>query len=39
MITGLLAGAGLDDQWAARMDAAPGRCCVTLSRSAELSKK
>jgi predicted ArsR family transcriptional regulator len=31
MITGLLAGAGLDDQWTARMDAAPGRCCVTLS--------
>jgi len=32
MITGLLAGAGLDDEWAARMDAAPGRCCVTLSK-------
>lgn len=32
MITGLLAGAGLDDRWAARMDPAPGRCCVTLSK-------
>jgi predicted ArsR family transcriptional regulator len=32
MITGLLAGAGLDGEWAARMDAAPGRCCVTLSK-------
>ncbi|MCU7728161.1 transcriptional regulator [Actinoplanes sp. KI2] len=32
MITGLLAGAGLDDRWAARMDAAPGRCCVTVSK-------
>ena len=32
MITGLLAGAGLDGEWAARMDAAPGRCCVSLSK-------
>ena len=32
MITGLLAGAGLDDEWAAGMDAAPGRCCVALSK-------
>ena len=31
MVTGLLAGAALDGEWAARMDAAPGRCCVTLS--------
>ncbi|MFI5893981.1 helix-turn-helix transcriptional regulator [Actinoplanes sp. NPDC051513] len=32
MVTGLLAGARLDGEWAARMDAAPGRCCVTLSK-------
>jgi len=32
MIDGLLDGAGLDGEWAARMDAAPGRCCVTLSK-------
>jgi predicted ArsR family transcriptional regulator len=32
MVTGLLAGAGLDGAWAARMDAAPGRCCVTVSK-------
>ena len=32
MITGLLDGAGLDGEWAARMDAAPGRCCVTLTK-------
>jgi predicted ArsR family transcriptional regulator len=32
MITGLLAGAGLDETWAARMEAAPGRCCVALSK-------
>lgn len=31
MITGLLAGGGLDGEWTARMDPAPGRCCVTLS--------
>ena len=32
MITGLLDGAGLDGEWTARMDPAPGRCCVTLSK-------
>ena len=32
LITGLLAGSGRDQEWAARMDAAPGRCCVTLSK-------
>ncbi|WP_030435499.1 helix-turn-helix transcriptional regulator [Actinoplanes subtropicus] len=32
MVTGLLAGAGLDDEWEAGMDAAPGRCCVALSK-------
>ncbi|GIF10373.1 helix-turn-helix transcriptional regulator [Actinoplanes teichomyceticus] len=32
MVTGLLGGAGLDARWTARMDAAPGRCCVTLSK-------
>jgi predicted ArsR family transcriptional regulator len=31
MITGLLAGGGLDGEWAAQMDPAPERCCVTLS--------
>ena len=33
MVTGLLAGGGLDDEWTARMDPAPGRCCVTLSKT------
>ncbi|MEU4243553.1 transcriptional regulator [Actinoplanes sp. NPDC026619] len=33
MIDGLLAGAGLDSEWTARMDPAPGRCCVTLSKN------
>jgi predicted ArsR family transcriptional regulator len=33
MIDGLLTGAGLDGQWSARMDAAPGRCCVSLSKT------
>lgn len=33
MVTGLLTGAGLDGEWTARMDAAPGRCCVTLSKN------
>ncbi|WP_433306160.1 helix-turn-helix transcriptional regulator [Actinoplanes sp. CA-030573] len=33
MINGLLAGAGLDGEWTARMDAAPGRCCVTVSKT------
>ncbi|MFF5075738.1 helix-turn-helix transcriptional regulator [Actinoplanes sp. NPDC000266] len=32
MVDGLLTGAGLDGEWTARMDAAPGRCCVTLSK-------
>jgi predicted ArsR family transcriptional regulator len=32
MITGLLDGAGLDGEWTARMEPAPGRCCVTLSK-------
>ncbi|GIE96589.1 helix-turn-helix transcriptional regulator [Paractinoplanes rishiriensis] len=32
MIAGLLDGAGLDDTWAARIEAASGRCCVTLSK-------
>ena len=32
LLTGLLEGAGLAGEWAARMDAAPGRCCVTVSR-------
>jgi predicted ArsR family transcriptional regulator len=31
MVGGLLAGAGLDGVWEARMDAAPGRCCVSLA--------
>ncbi|WP_436527075.1 helix-turn-helix transcriptional regulator [Actinoplanes sp. HUAS TT8] len=30
MVEGLLSGAGLDDAWEARMDAAPGRCCVAV---------
>ncbi|GAA0517194.1 ArsR family transcriptional regulator [Paractinoplanes deccanensis] len=32
VIDGLLTGSGLDGEWTARMDAAPGRCCVTLSK-------
>jgi predicted ArsR family transcriptional regulator len=31
MITGLLAGGGMDGEWVAGMDPAPGRCCVTLA--------
>jgi predicted ArsR family transcriptional regulator len=31
MITGLLAGGGMDAEWTAGMDPAPGRCCVTLA--------
>jgi predicted ArsR family transcriptional regulator len=31
LITGLLTGGGLAGEWTARMDPAPGRCCVTLS--------
>lgn len=30
MVDGLLCGAGLDGDWSARMDAAPGRCCVSV---------
>jgi predicted ArsR family transcriptional regulator len=33
LVEGLLEGAGLDDAWSARMEAAPGRCCVTLSKN------
>jgi predicted ArsR family transcriptional regulator len=33
MIDGLLAGAGLDGAWQARMEAAPGRCCVVISKN------
>lgn len=33
LLTGLLEGAGLAGEWKARMDAAPGRCCVTLSKN------
>ncbi|GAB7050735.1 helix-turn-helix transcriptional regulator [Catenuloplanes indicus] len=33
MVQGLLDGHGLDATWDARMDAAPGRCCVTLTSS------
>ncbi|AEV88069.1 transcriptional regulator [Actinoplanes sp. SE50] len=32
MVDGLLTGAGLDAGWQARMDAAPGRCCVALCK-------
>ncbi|SNY64358.1 helix-turn-helix transcriptional regulator [Paractinoplanes atraurantiacus] len=32
MVDGLLTGSGLEGEWAARMDAAPGRCCVTISK-------
>jgi predicted ArsR family transcriptional regulator len=33
MITGLLDGAGASADWVARMDAAPGRCCVVVSKN------
>jgi predicted ArsR family transcriptional regulator len=33
MITGLLDGAGASASWEARMDAAPGRCCVVVSKN------
>ena len=33
MITGLLDGAGASAQWTARMEAAPGRCCVVVSKN------
>ncbi|WP_308257471.1 helix-turn-helix transcriptional regulator [Pseudonocardia lacus] len=32
LVEGLLAGAGMD-AWTARMDAGPGRCCVTVQRT------
>ena len=32
MITGLLDGAGVAATWQARMEAAPGRCCVVVSK-------
>jgi predicted ArsR family transcriptional regulator len=32
MISGLLDGAGASADWQAEMDAAPGRCCVVLSK-------
>jgi predicted ArsR family transcriptional regulator len=35
MINGLLAGGGLDGDWTARMDPAPGRCCVTLTATSK----
>jgi predicted ArsR family transcriptional regulator len=35
LITGLLAGGGVDDEWVAGMDPAPGRCCVTLSATSK----
>ena len=33
MVSGLLEGAGATAGWQARMDAAPGRCCVVVSKS------
>jgi predicted ArsR family transcriptional regulator len=33
MLTGLLEGAGLAGEWCARMEPAPGRCCVTVSKN------
>jgi predicted ArsR family transcriptional regulator len=33
MITGLLDGAGGSAGWTARMEAAPGRCCVVVSKN------
>ena len=33
MITGLLDGAGAAGEWTARMAAAPGRCCVVVSKN------
>lgn len=35
LITGLLAGGGADAEWTARMDPAPGRCCVTLAATSK----
>ena len=33
LVTGLLDGAGAAAGWTARMDAAPGRCCVVVSKN------
>jgi predicted ArsR family transcriptional regulator len=33
MLGGLLEGAGLAGEWCARMEPAPGRCCVTISKT------
>ncbi|GIF02844.1 helix-turn-helix transcriptional regulator [Actinoplanes siamensis] len=33
LVAGLLTGAGLEEEWTARMDAAPGRCCVAVSKN------
>jgi predicted ArsR family transcriptional regulator len=33
MVSGLLEGAGAAAGWQARMDAAPGRCCVVVSKN------
>ncbi len=33
MVSGLLEGAGAAADWRARMDAAPGRCCVVISKN------
>ena len=33
MVSGLLEGAGATGGWQARMDAAPGRCCVVVSKN------
>ncbi|MFI5960287.1 helix-turn-helix transcriptional regulator [Cryptosporangium sp. NPDC051539] len=33
LIAGLLDGAGASTEWHARMDAAPGRCCVVVSKT------
>ena len=33
MISGLLDGAEVSERWTARMEAAPGRCCVVISKN------
>jgi predicted ArsR family transcriptional regulator len=33
LVTGLLDGAGAAAEWRARMEAAPGRCCVVVSKN------
>jgi predicted ArsR family transcriptional regulator len=33
LVSGLLEGAGVAQEWQARMDAAPGRCCVVVSKN------